>query len=227
MVYGTWTRSMKRDCQRLVNMCINIHFPNVVDWRKMFCWTAINQIEIHPWCQQKEIVSYCQTKGIIVQAYCPLIRGAKMGNSTLVSLISHTCFLPESSQGWRYWRCIHFRLIYRKLSRKPLLRFFFVGAYKKAWCLYLSLIHLLESVSGGILCFASVSRAFRWMLMRIEENADIYDFELNKEMMAKLDELEQGKEGACSWNPVDSPWGGYRIACFVCIHTKYNKPNQL
>ncbi|KAF8590190.1 Aldo/keto reductase [Ramaria rubella] len=37
---------------------------------------AVNQIELHPFCQQKPIVEYCKEHGITVQAYCPLIRGA-------------------------------------------------------------------------------------------------------------------------------------------------------
>jgi diketogulonate reductase-like aldo/keto reductase len=35
---------------------------------------AVNQIELHPWCQQREIVDYCDKYGIAVQAYCPLVR---------------------------------------------------------------------------------------------------------------------------------------------------------
>jgi diketogulonate reductase-like aldo/keto reductase len=35
---------------------------------------AVNQIEIHPWCQQKPIVEYCQKHGIVLQAYSPLSR---------------------------------------------------------------------------------------------------------------------------------------------------------
>lgn len=35
---------------------------------------AVNQIELHPWCQQKPIVAYCQANGIALQAYCPLVR---------------------------------------------------------------------------------------------------------------------------------------------------------
>ncbi|KIP08492.1 hypothetical protein PHLGIDRAFT_23512 [Phlebiopsis gigantea 11061_1 CR5-6] len=36
---------------------------------------AVNQIELHPLCQQKPIVAYCQKNAIVVQAYTPLIRG--------------------------------------------------------------------------------------------------------------------------------------------------------
>ncbi|KAI0091267.1 Aldo/keto reductase [Irpex rosettiformis] len=36
---------------------------------------VMNQLEIHPFCQQRAIVKYCGEKNIIVQAYCPLVRG--------------------------------------------------------------------------------------------------------------------------------------------------------
>lgn len=36
---------------------------------------SINQVELHPLCQQKEIAAYCDEKGIVVEAYCPIIRG--------------------------------------------------------------------------------------------------------------------------------------------------------
>ncbi|AFR97146.2 oxidoreductase [Cryptococcus neoformans C23] len=35
---------------------------------------AVNQLELHPWCQQREIVDYCSKKGIVLQAFCPLVR---------------------------------------------------------------------------------------------------------------------------------------------------------
>ncbi|KAI1141081.1 Aldo/keto reductase [Hypoxylon sp. FL0543] len=46
----------------------------------------VNQIELHPWCQQKEIVQYCERHGIVVEAYCPLARNTKAGNKTLLSI---------------------------------------------------------------------------------------------------------------------------------------------
>ncbi|KAG6378339.1 NADP-dependent oxidoreductase domain-containing protein [Boletus reticuloceps] len=40
---------------------------------------AVNQIEarsiLHPLCQQRPIVDYCRAQSIVVQAYCPIIRG--------------------------------------------------------------------------------------------------------------------------------------------------------
>ncbi|KAG9084935.1 hypothetical protein FS749_004815 [Ceratobasidium sp. UAMH 11750] len=47
---------------------------------------AVNQIELHPWCQQKEIVAYCKEHEIVVQAYCPLVRGAKWEDPILKGL---------------------------------------------------------------------------------------------------------------------------------------------
>jgi len=46
----------------------------------------VNQIELHPWCQQREIVDYCNTNKIIVEAYCPLVRNQKADDKTLKSL---------------------------------------------------------------------------------------------------------------------------------------------
>ena len=46
----------------------------------------VNQIEIHPWCQQREIAKYCKDHGIIIEAYCPLVRNQKAHDETLVNL---------------------------------------------------------------------------------------------------------------------------------------------
>src|SRR5260221_2248510 len=47
---------------------------------------AANQIELHPWCQQRDVVAVCQAHDIAVVAYSPLTKGAKLGDPRLVAL---------------------------------------------------------------------------------------------------------------------------------------------
>ncbi|KAM0281339.1 hypothetical protein ACHAQH_003607 [Verticillium albo-atrum] len=47
---------------------------------------SVNQIELHPWCQQRELVVYCRKHSIMVQAWSPLVRGTKMLDPTLLLL---------------------------------------------------------------------------------------------------------------------------------------------
>ncbi|CAM1505345.1 Fc.00g109820.m01.CDS01 [Cosmosporella sp. VM-42] len=43
----------------------------------------VNQIELHPWCQQRELVEYCKANRITIQAYSPLATGANLDNAKL------------------------------------------------------------------------------------------------------------------------------------------------
>ncbi|KAF9522643.1 Aldo/keto reductase [Crepidotus variabilis] len=115
---------------------------------------AVNQIELHPLCQQKEIVKYCRASNIVVEAYCPIIRG-KTDNPAIVSLAT-------------------------KYNRDPpqiLIR----------WSLQRGFVPLPKSATAA----------------RIRSNASIYDFDLTEKDLKQLDDLDQGKAGAISWNPVE------------------------
>ena len=48
-------------------------------------WPAVDQIELHPTWQQREVVAFCKEHGIAVEAYSPMARGAdlKAGDGTI------------------------------------------------------------------------------------------------------------------------------------------------
>merc|ERR1712003_285144 len=47
---------------------------------------AVNQIEVHPFCQREELVDLCHQNGIVVEAYSPLARGNKLEDERIVAL---------------------------------------------------------------------------------------------------------------------------------------------
>ncbi|KAI0932437.1 hypothetical protein AcW2_001068 [Taiwanofungus camphoratus] len=116
---------------------------------------AVNQVELQPFCQQKPIVEYCNKHGIIVQAYCPLVRG-EFGNPVLQEIAQK----------------------YKKDVAQVLVR----------WSLQRGFSPLPKSSQPA----------------RVVSNAELYDFEISAEDMAKIDALDKGKDGAVSWNPVDA-----------------------
>jgi len=44
---------------------------------------AVNQVEMSPFLQQPALVEYCRRHGIVVQAYCPLTHGERLGHPVL------------------------------------------------------------------------------------------------------------------------------------------------
>jgi len=47
---------------------------------------AINQVELHPWLTRNEIVDFCQKNNIVLEAYSPLAKAARMNDKTLVEI---------------------------------------------------------------------------------------------------------------------------------------------
>lgn len=107
-----------------------------------------NLFQLHPWCQQREVVEYCKKNNIVVEAYCPLVRNEKAKDKTLLSISEKHNVGPN----------------------QVLVR----------WSLQRGYVPLPKSDTPS----------------RIVSNADVYGFELDKEDMAKLDGLDQGKKGA-------------------------------
>lgn len=101
-----------------------------------------NQVELHVFLQQPELVEYCQENNIVLEAYSPLAHGNKLDNELLVSLASK----------------------YSKSSAQIMLR----------WCIQQGFVILPKSVTPE----------------RIEENFEIFDFELDKKEIVQLRALD-------------------------------------
>ncbi|TIC74760.1 Aldo/keto reductase [Wallemia mellicola] len=105
---------------------------------------SVNQIELHPFHQQRAIVEYCQKNDIILEAYCPIIRGQKKDDPTIVKISE------ETNKNWA----------------QVLIR----------WSIQRGFVTLPKSDNPE----------------RQKSNADIFNFELSSDQMARLDGLEAG-----------------------------------
>lgn len=114
---------------------------------------AVGQWELHPWLNHSDIIHWCRERGIVVEAWSPLVRGERMHEEVLEPLIGS----------------------HKKSAAQILLR----------WSLQQGFVPLPKSVNPS----------------RIEENADIFDFELTAEEMRTL---ETGQYAPCSWDPTIS-----------------------
>ncbi|KAF4816909.1 putative oxidoreductase [Colletotrichum tropicale] len=155
------------------------HLEEMKDYAKV--WPpVVNQIEIHPWCQQRELVTYCQKNGILVQAYSPLARGQRMSDPALARVVAR----------------VRQRVLAGVTSDSETER---AGpGAAGADC---------DGIGGRAVTEAQV--LVRWSVQkgfvplvkssdpaRIEENANVFSFELDEEEMQLLDDLDMGAQGA-------------------------------
>jgi hypothetical protein len=111
---------------------------------------SVNQVELHPWLARPDIVEWCTQRGIILEAYSPLVRATRGDDPLLKPLTAK----------------------YGKTSAQILLR----------WGLQKGFVVLPKSVTHS----------------RIEENTNVFDFELSAEDMKSL---ETGEYSPCTWDP--------------------------
>ncbi|PHH82329.1 hypothetical protein CDD83_3298 [Cordyceps sp. RAO-2017] len=57
------------------------HIQNLVDNATVV--PAVNQVEVHPFCQREALVELCNRHGIKIEAYSPLARGNKLEDPTI------------------------------------------------------------------------------------------------------------------------------------------------
>ena len=47
---------------------------------------SVGQWELHPWLARRDIVDWCEKRGVLCEAYCPIVRGQRFGESSLQHL---------------------------------------------------------------------------------------------------------------------------------------------
>jgi diketogulonate reductase-like aldo/keto reductase len=47
---------------------------------------SVGQWEIHPWCRREDIVEWCRPRGVVVEAYSPLVQMKRSGDAALRKL---------------------------------------------------------------------------------------------------------------------------------------------
>lgn len=62
------------------------HIEELMQHPDVKIFPAVNQIEFHPWQQHRNLVRYCQEKGIVVVAYSPLTQGQRLNDQTIVQI---------------------------------------------------------------------------------------------------------------------------------------------
>jgi 2,5-diketo-D-gluconate reductase A len=61
----------------------------------------VNQIEVHPFLQQREVRDFCAREDIAVSAYCPLAKGAALRDKTVRAVASEAGVTPaQAALAW-------------------------------------------------------------------------------------------------------------------------------
>lgn len=48
---------------------------------------SVGQWELHPWLTRPDIVEWCQKRGVVIEAYCPIVRGQRFDEPILEPLV--------------------------------------------------------------------------------------------------------------------------------------------
>jgi len=139
---------------------------------------AINQVELHPYLYQRELLEFCRKNRIVIEAYSPLTHGERLADPKLVAIAK-----KYSNQGAA--SATTSSLIVNKSSRSR-------GAKSTAqilirWALQHDVVVIPKSANR----------------QRIVENADVFDFTISAGDMRALDGFNENLR-TC-WDPTSAP----------------------
>ena len=140
---------------------------------------AVNQVEIHPYLQQRELVDFCSARGVVIEAYSPLTHGRRLNDPKLAAIAKKYSKNGASAPVWR-----HLPLM-ENLSRPE-------GVKTTAQVL------IRWGLQKGFVVIPKSSNP-----RRIVENAQVFDFELSNADIRTLDGLEENLR-TC-WDPTNAP----------------------
>ena len=84
----TWRameRVLKEGKARAVGVS-NYMVPHLEELAGSAVTPAVNQFELHPWLQPRDVIERCRQMGIVVEAYSPLARGRRMEDKTVAGI---------------------------------------------------------------------------------------------------------------------------------------------
>ena len=81
---------------------------------------SVNQVELHPFLYQEELLKYCQDRGIQVEAYSPLARGERLQDPRIASLA--TKYSKSPAQLMIRWGIEHGLVVIPKSTREERIR---------------------------------------------------------------------------------------------------------
>jgi diketogulonate reductase-like aldo/keto reductase len=141
---------------------------------------AVNQVEFHPYLYQRDLLDFCAGEGIVIEAYSPLTKGARLKDPKLVAVAKkYSKAEPQPAA---------------LSSRLPLADSLFPRSETKSTAQILirwGLQHGLAMIPK------SANRR------RIFEDADVFNFEITAEDMQLLDRFNENLR-TC-WDPTNAP----------------------
>lgn len=153
------------------------HLQQLLDYTSVV--PAVNQVELHPFLYQRELIEFCSERGIVIAAYSPLTHARRLDDPRLLAIAAKYPLVTATSSPWAKIPFIG------DLARRPTTRT--PAQVLIRWVLQ----------HGWIVLPKSARKA------RIEENAAVYDFELTDEDMRALDGMNENLR-TC-WDPSDAP----------------------
>jgi diketogulonate reductase-like aldo/keto reductase len=140
---------------------------------------AVNQVEIHPYLYQRDLIDLCKANGVLIEAYSPLTHGQRLNDPKLVAIAKK---YSKNGAGAPVWR--HLPLM-ENLSRAD-------GIKTTAQVL------IRWGLQKGFVVIPKSSNP-----RRIVENARVFDFELSDADMRALDAFDENLR-TC-WDPTNAP----------------------